>query len=99
MGKNIKTQQFSKKVKALSILIVLILVSIPASAFGASILQETPEPVPEPDAVVPESGQQIFLEDTWWFWTVLIVISLLILLTLYFRARSSERPGRPDRPD
>jgi hypothetical protein len=99
MDKKIKTQQISKKVKAISILIVLMMVSIPATAFGASILQETPEPVIEPDAVVPESGQQIFLEDTWLFWTVLTVISLLILLALYFRARSAERPGRPDRPD
>jgi hypothetical protein len=80
-------------------LLVLVIALSPTAALGAIVQQETPAPVPEPDAVVPETGDQFFLEQTWWFWMVLIVISLLLLLLLYFRSRSAERPERPDRQE
>lgn len=78
----------------LFIILTLLLALVPAAASGASLFQETPEMPPEPDAVVPETGDQFFLEQTWWLWTIMIVISLMILLGLYFRARSTEPPER-----
>jgi hypothetical protein len=99
MVKNIERRRILFLAKAISSFMVLLMVLIPTAAFGASILQETPEPFVEPDAVVPESGQQIFLEDTWWLWTILIVISLLILLGLYLKSLSAERADRSNSSD
>jgi hypothetical protein len=93
----IRNDRFEKKLTGYFLsLLVLLLALTPTAALGASILQETPAPVPEPGAIVPETGDQIFLEQTWWLWTVLIVISLLLILFLYFRSRSAERPERQE---